>query len=243
MKSKKTEKYSGINKLIFENSQIQLYSTFSPFNWNNFFSTVSVPSARGMDDFPLHIEKQGEKLYFKNAKAEVYVPSGRTIDISAYTSEVIGRMKLGKVKSDHCSSINIDNFPEKLGPVGSTIAGVAGDLGYIAATCVPVAVFGVPLVKFFGGNPVNAIDDFLFLSAGINVGLRGDNKRAFYTSLAVAASSILGPEAIDAVRNGLDSGLDKIGLFEDGGKTIAYSLFWGVGKRLRDYYHEQTNSC
>ena len=78
------------------------------------------------------------------------------------------------------------------------------------------------------------------LSAGINVGFRGDNRRALYTSLAVAGASILGPEFIEGVRHGVDAGLNHIGLLEDGGKVLVYTLMWGVGKALRDYYHEKT---
>ncbi len=241
MKSKKTGKYTGIKGISLCNSKAFFYSSFNPLSFDNFLSTVNLTSIEDRGGAGSNIWKRDGILSVVDAKAEIYTPAGRSIDLYLTRgSEVRGKAHLGRIDVDETSTINIENFPRKFGPFGSTLAGVASDLAYIAAGCVPVAVFGVPLVKFFGGNPVNAIDDFSYLSAGINIGLRGDNRRALYTSLFVATASILGPEAFETVTKGLAAGLDQVELLEDGLKIFAHLLSWGVGKRVRDYYVEQT---
>lgn len=120
-----------------------------------------------------------------------------------------------------------------------TLVGVAKDLAYISLTFVPVAAVGVPIVKFFGGNPVDYIDEFAMISAGINVGVRGESTRAFLTSLAVAGVTIFSPEAREAITNGLEAGLNSLG-WEDAGKSLFYFGCWAIGKVLRDYYTEKT---
>lgn len=237
--------YRGVNAIVLDNSEIAVDTKMSPFRIDNFLSRVQVtkPTQRN-GRMNIDYDSQTGTLRLENTTAGVYVPFGRSTDIHAQNNSAVrGRFFSGHLQDDSTSSMNLEvpySFPRRMGPVGTTIAGVAGDLGYIAATAVPIAIFGIPLVRFFGGCPVNAIDDFLYLSAGINVGFRGDSKRALFTSLAVAVGSILGPEIMEGVKNGVDAGMGQVGLLEDGGKALTYTLVWGVGKGLRDYYHEKT---
>lgn len=237
--------YSGVNTISLTDSEVCIDSRFSPLKWDNFLSRVTLMdiTSREGGSGKLYINQNGKTLHVGHARASVYVPYGRTTDIFANNkSQVSGRFFSGNLHSDETSSVKVNvpyNFPRKLGPVGSALSGVIGDLSYIVLTALPIAAVGVPLIKFFGGAPVDYIDEFLLLSAGVNVGFRGESKRTFLTCLTVAGASIFGPEAREAMTKGLEAGLDSLG-WEDVLKGLFHLGAWGIGKCGRDYYIEKT---
>ncbi len=240
----KSQTYSGVKRIVLDNCGVVL-ETYSPWRIKSFLSRVGVDSITEKQEHSGRVEFEPKEgvLNLEQVRAKISLPYGGSIDVHAKNnSKVGGTFFAGRVDDDKTSQVCLDvplNISRRMGPVGSTIAGVAGDLGYIAATCIPIGVVGVPLVRLFGGDPINAFDDILYLSAGVNVGLRGNNKRAFFTTLAVATGVILGPEAVECVRNGLEAGLNQIGS-EDLIKAVTYTAIWGAGKALREYHARQT---
>lgn len=236
-------KYSGVNTIRLDNSEICVDSRFSPFRWENFLSRVVVNNVTQRGTETLNISHKNDALELRNLKADVYVPYARRTNIFAYNnSNVGGRFFSGYLKSDNSSKINVDvpySFSRRLGRVGSTIAGVTGDLFCIGITTLPIAAAGVPLIKFFSRNPMDYLDDFAFLSAGINVGFRGSNTRTFLTTLAVAGATIFGPEIREGITKGLEVALNSLG-WEDFFKTAFYFGAFGLGRLIRDYYSEKT---
>jgi len=241
----KNQNYAGVKKIVLDNCGVVL-DTYSPWRMNSFLSRVGVTNVTEKKDDAGRVEFDSREgvLSLEQVRARINLPYGRSIDVHAKNhSKVGGNFFGGRIDDDDTSQLSLDvplSLSRRMGPVGSTATGIIGDLGYIAATCIPIGIVGVPLVRLFGGDPVNALDDFLYLSAGVNVGLRGDNKRAFYTTLAVATGVILGPEAVECARNGLEAGLSQIGLCEDGLKALTYTAIWGAGKALREYHARQT---
>lgn len=245
MKDKRN--YFGIRTLELHNSAVYLSSKFSPFRGENFLPRIIITDVSlkpgGGGSTKISSDYKNKTISLTDVKASVYVPYGRRTNIYGRdNSYVNGRCLLGHLDFDDTSRIELDNlsgFPRMLGPLGSTVEGLAGDLSAIVATALPVGAGVASFVRFFGGTPVDysgCLDETALLASGLNVGFRGDNLRTFLTCLGVAGAAIFGPEIKDAVVTAFSSGsitqgvyeaLDNLGIKEDLRKALGFLLMWG----------------
>lgn len=176
-------------------------------------------------------------LTLENVVGDVYIPSSRSINISAYESHITGYYNCGTLCSDEHSTIALaipKSIERSYGRTVSTAAGVAKDLALMATfSLVPFAVCNTVI----DARPY--WQHFCLLGSGTYVSFAAHNTRADITGFCVAAAIILGDEAREAVQS-ISNALSHLG-FDDVLKTAEYLTAWKCGGILRQY-HTATRS-